>query len=47
MNERELLREYGIVRVEGYVRCPRLPKKAQYVRSHYRSAPGMGPLGEP
>ena len=53
MNERELLREYGIVRVIGYLR--RVPPgtarariyATEWVRTHYRASPGTGPLGEP
>ena len=51
MNEKELVSRYGIVRVKEYWRA--LPgdwgpfKVKAYVRSHYRAAPGSGPLGEP
>ena len=51
MNERELVSRYGIVRVKGYWRA--LPgdwgpfKVKAYVCSHYRAAPGSGPLGGP
>ena len=53
MNERELLREYGIVRVGAYLRrAPPGTERAKiypmvWVRTHYRASPGTGPLGEP
>ena len=51
MNEKELVSRYGIVRVKGYWRALLgdwgLFKVKAYVRSHYRAAPGSGPLGEP
>ena len=51
MNEKELVSRYGIVRVKGYWRS--LPgewgtfRLQAHVRSHYRAAPGSGPLGGP
>ena len=53
MNERELLREYGIVRVGAYLRrAPPGTERAKiypmvWVRTHYRASPGTGPLVRP
>ena len=55
MNERELVSRYGIVRVKGYWRQQIILGPSRlwgaymrvYVRTHYRAAPGSGPLGGP
>ena len=47
MNERELLREYGIVKVVGHYRRRPGGYGLVFVRAYYRASPGTGPLGEP
>ena len=43
MKAKELMEEFGIVRVRGYVR--RLPGwKYVFVSTYYRATPGTGPL---